>query len=140
MPARGVGVGVGGRQLRGTPARDWSTACEDVGTDTKEGTMATKITFIYDNPADADAFESAYADGHVALARSLPGARRVESAKVWPKEDGSPTPAYRTLDVYFDDYDAACASIGSVEGQKLVPQVFSMATGGVRILVSEIEA
>ena len=101
--------------------------------------MATKMTFVYDNPTDTAAFESAYADGHVAHLRSLPGVRRVETAKVWPKEDGSPTPAYRTVDVYFDDYDSTCAAIASPEAQKLLPQVFGMASGGVRILVSEIE-
>ncbi len=101
--------------------------------------MSTKMTFVYDNPADPAAFESAYADGHVQQLKSLPGVRRVESAKVWPKEDGSATPAYRTVDVYFDDYDATCAAIASPEGQKLLPGVFAMATDGVRILVSEIE-
>ncbi len=101
--------------------------------------MSTKMTFVYDNPAEPAAFESAYADGHVQQLRSLPGVRRVETAKVWPKEDGSPTPAYRTVDVYFDDYDATCAAIASPQAQKLIPGVLSMATGGVRILVSEIE-
>lgn len=56
--------------------------------------MPTKITVLFDDPADPDAFEDGYA-GHLALARALPGLQRLEAAKVWPKEDGSPTPAYR---------------------------------------------
>jgi uncharacterized protein (TIGR02118 family) len=96
--------------------------------------MPTKITFIYENPADPAAFEAAYAGGHVDLARRLPGVRRIEESKVWPKEDGSPTPAYRMLDLYFDDYHAASAAVATPEAQSLLPSVFALATGGVRIL------
>jgi uncharacterized protein (TIGR02118 family) len=63
--------------------------------------MDTKITVIYDNPADPEAFEAGYAE-QVALARQIPGLRRLEASKVWPKEDGSSTPAYRLVDLYFD--------------------------------------
>ncbi|MGO4594877.1 EthD family reductase [Leifsonia sp. 2TAF2] len=74
--------------------------------------MPTKITLIIDNPADAAAFEDAYLDVET-LARRLPGLRRVEAAKVWPKEDGSPTPAHRTLDLYFDSYEEASAAVAT---------------------------
>ena len=60
--------------------------------------MPTKITLIIDNPADPAAFEDAYPEVE-SLARRLPGLRRTEAAKVWPKEDGTPTPAHRTLDL-----------------------------------------
>jgi uncharacterized protein (TIGR02118 family) len=43
--------------------------------------MPTKITVIYDNPQDPDAFEAGYHQQH-ALAKQIPGVRRVESAKV----------------------------------------------------------
>lgn len=101
--------------------------------------MTTKITVIYDNPSDPAAFESGYGGGQVELARALPGLRRLETAKVWPKEDGSPTPAYRTMDLYFDDYSAASAAVAGPEAGALFPSVFGLATGGVRILLSEIE-
>ena len=32
---------------------------------------------------------------------------------MWPKEDGSPTPAYRTLDLYFASYDDASAAVAT---------------------------
>jgi hypothetical protein len=72
--------------------------------------MTTKITLIIDNPADPQAFEHAY-QPIVELARQLPAVRKVESAQVWPKEDGTPTPAHRTLDLYFDGYDEASAAV-----------------------------
>jgi uncharacterized protein (TIGR02118 family) len=74
--------------------------------------MPTKITLIIDNPADTTAFESDYASIE-ALAQQLPGLRRVEAAKVWPKEDGTPTPAHRTLDLYFDSYEDASTAVAS---------------------------
>ncbi|MEV0718710.1 hypothetical protein [Asanoa sp. NPDC050611] len=72
--------------------------------------MPTKITLIVDNPANPDEFEKAYAEVREAV-KGLPKLQRVESAKVWPKEDGTPTPAYRTLDLYFDSYEDASAAV-----------------------------
>lgn len=72
--------------------------------------MPTKITLIIDNPADREAFEAVWAQVRSA-ADTLPAVQRVESAKVWPKEDGSPTPAYRTLDLYFASYEDASAAV-----------------------------
>jgi len=74
--------------------------------------MPTKITLIIDNPADPAAFEEAYTEVE-SLARRLPGLRRTEAAKVWPKEDGTPTPAHRTLDLYFDSYEDASAAVAT---------------------------
>ncbi|MFF1571702.1 EthD family reductase [Leifsonia sp. NPDC058292] len=74
--------------------------------------MPTKITLIIDNPADAAAFESDYPELE-ALAGQLPELRRLEAAKVWPKEDGTPTPAHRTLDLYFDSYEDASAAVAT---------------------------
>jgi hypothetical protein len=56
--------------------------------------VTTKITVIYDNPQEPTPFEAGY-PGQLALAKKIPGVQKVESSKIWPKEDGSPTPAYR---------------------------------------------
>jgi uncharacterized protein (TIGR02118 family) len=101
--------------------------------------MPTKITVIYDNPTDAEAFEAGYAEGQVDLARALPGLQRIETSKVWPKEDGSPTPAYRLVDLYFTDYDAASAAVTTPEAAALFPSILGLATGGVRIVFADIE-
>jgi uncharacterized protein (TIGR02118 family) len=95
----------------------------------------TKITFVYSNPADPEAFEAAYA-GQLALARKLPGLVRLEAAKVWPKEDGTATPAHRILDLYFTDYDAASAA--AAEAGPLVGATKQHATGGVIIAFAEV--
>ncbi len=101
--------------------------------------MATKITIIYDNPVDPAAFESAYASGQVELAKKLPGLESIETSKVWPKEDGSPTPAYRMVDLYFPDYDTACTAVTTAEAGDLFASVMGSATGGLRVLFSDVE-
>jgi uncharacterized protein (TIGR02118 family) len=100
--------------------------------------MPTKISVIYDNPMDPAVLEEGY-PAQLGLARALPGLRRMESSKVWPKEDGTPTPAYRTLDLYFDDYDAASAAVTTPEAAAFFPSISELATGGVRILFADIE-
>jgi uncharacterized protein (TIGR02118 family) len=101
--------------------------------------MPTKITVIYDNPTDPDAFEKGYAESQVDLVKALPGVTRVETAKVWPKEDGTPTPAYRTIDAYFPDYDTASAAVAGPEAGALFPNIFGLATGGVKVLFADVE-
>ncbi len=100
--------------------------------------MPTKITAVYENPQDPAAFEAGY-DVQLALAKKIPGVQRIESAKVWPKEDGSATPAYRVLDMYFTDYDAASKAVTTEEAGAFVSKVFELATGGVRLLFADVE-
>jgi uncharacterized protein (TIGR02118 family) len=101
--------------------------------------MSTKITIIYDNPTDPAAFETGYADGQIELARKLPGLESIETSKVWPKEDGSPTPAYRMVDLYFGDYATASAAVTTEQAAALFPSIFGLATGGLTILFSDVE-
>lgn len=100
--------------------------------------MPTKVTAIFDNPKDPDVFEAGHPE-QLTLAKKIPGVERVESAKVWPKEDGSPTPAYRVLDLYFSDYDTASKAVTTDEASAFVSKVFELATGGVRLLFADVE-
>ena len=95
----------------------------------------TKISFVYSNPTDPAAFEAAYPE-QLAMARELPGLIRLETSKVWPKEDGTQTPAYRLLDLYFADY--AAASGAAAEAGPLVGATLEHATGGVVIAFAEV--
>jgi uncharacterized protein (TIGR02118 family) len=101
--------------------------------------MPTKITIIYDNPTDPASFEAGYTAGQVELAKAIPGVSKIETSKVLPKEDGSPTPLYRMVDLYFPDYDTANAAVATPEAAALFPSIFGLATGGVRIAFSDIE-
>ena len=99
----------------------------------------TKVTVIYDNPTDPEAFETAYGAEQLEAARRIPGYLRFESSKVWPKEDGSPTPAYRMIDLYYPDYAAASAPVATPEAGAFFEAMGRLSTGGVRVLVSDIE-
>ena len=99
----------------------------------------TKITVIYDNPTDPDAFEAAYESEQLEAARRIPGYIRFEASKVWPKEDGSPTPAYRMVDLYYADYPTASEAVTTPEAGAFFAAMAQLSTGGVRVLFSDIE-
>jgi len=99
--------------------------------------VPTKIALIYDNPEQPEAFDAGFED-QLALARRIPGIQRIESAKVWPKEDGTATPAYRLLDLYFADYDSASEAVTTAPAGEFFSDVFALATGGVRIAFAEV--
>jgi hypothetical protein len=90
--------------------------------------MSTKVEIIIDTLDDPQAFEQAL-PGVLEKARALPGLRALESSRVWPKDDGTPPPAFRTLALTFDGYDEASAATASPEGQAFFGAVFG-ATGG----------
>jgi len=55
--------------------------------------VTAKLTVVYANPTDPEAFETHYRDVHLPMAGRVPGVQRAEFAKVFPKEDGTPTPS-----------------------------------------------
>lgn len=101
--------------------------------------MQTKITLIIANPTDPAAFEAQY-PALVELAAALPGVLKLESGKVFPKEDGTPTPAYRTFDLYFTDYAAASAAVSGAEVGAFFEQLGAMGGELAMGLFTEIDA
>jgi hypothetical protein len=100
--------------------------------------VTTKIELIVDNLDDQAAFEAALPD-LLAKARRLPGLVRLESGRVWPKEDGTPTPKSRTLDLYFAGYDEASAATSSPEGGEFFPAFFGATNGAVTGLFTDVQ-
>ena len=71
--------------------------------------LADQIKFVYSTGSTPA--PSRRRSRQLALAaRKLPALIHLQASKAWPKEDGSPTPAYRLLDLYFTDYAAASAA------------------------------
>ena len=101
--------------------------------------MTTKITVIFDNPTNPEDFEAAYQAGHLDLAGALPKLQRLEAAKVWPKEDGSATPAYRIVDLYFADYETASEAVTTPEAGAWFADLQKLATGGARVVFFDVE-
>jgi hypothetical protein len=90
--------------------------------------MTTKIELLVD---DLDAAQAAFDDavpGLLAQARLLPDVQRIETGTVWPREDGSATPASRTFALYFPGYEEASAATASPEGYRFF-SAFYLAAG-----------
>ncbi len=100
--------------------------------------MTTKVEIIFDNLDEPRALETALPD-LLEKARALPGLRGIESSRVWPKDDGTPTPAARTLVLAFDDYEEASAATASPEGQAFFGAVIGATGGRITGLFLDVE-
>lgn len=100
--------------------------------------MTVKVTLIYANPIDPEEFERRYKE-HKDLVAQVPDLLRAEYGKVFPKEDGTPTPRWRTADLYFADYDSAVAAFEHEQGIAVARDALDVATGGVEFLFSDVE-
>lgn len=100
--------------------------------------MSTKVEIIIDNLESVDALEAALPD-ILTKARAVPGLRGLESSRVWPKEDGSPTPAYRTITLTFDGYDEASAGTATPEGGAFFGAVIQATGGKITGLFLDVE-
>jgi hypothetical protein len=61
-----------------------------------------------------------------------------EAARLFPKEDGTATPAFRTLDPYFDDYPAASKAVTTPEAGAFFEKLNAMNSTFTGLL-SEVE-
>ncbi|GAB3391776.1 EthD family reductase [Humibacter soli] len=101
--------------------------------------MPTKVEIIIDNLESPDAFDAAL-PGILDKARALPGLRSLESGRVWPKEDGSATPAFRTVALLFDGYDEASAATATPEGGAFFGAVIEATGGKITGLFLDVES
>ena len=99
-----------------------------------------KGTALFGHPEDLDAFEEHYANTHVQLMRKIPNLRRFEAAKVIATPDGSEPPYHRIGELYFEDVEQMQAGLSSDEGQAVTADFQNFATGGVTLLISEVDA
>jgi uncharacterized protein (TIGR02118 family) len=98
-----------------------------------------KLTVLYGHPKDSAAFETYYTNTHTPIALKIKGLRRFEIAQVKGMADGSRSPHYRTADLYFSDIAAAQTALGSPEGQAAAADLANFATGGVSLMICDVE-
>jgi uncharacterized protein (TIGR02118 family) len=98
-----------------------------------------KLTVLYGQPRDPAAFERYYMDTHTPIALKVKGLRRFEISKVVATADGSPSPFYRTADLYFDDMAAMQKALGSPDGQAAAADIANFASGGATLLICECQ-
>jgi uncharacterized protein (TIGR02118 family) len=98
-----------------------------------------KFVTLYGPPADATAFERHYAETHVPLAHQLPGLQRVETALILGTAQGGLAPYYRIAELWFADIGQLQVAAASAEGQALAADLASFATGGITVLIAQVD-
>jgi uncharacterized protein (TIGR02118 family) len=98
-----------------------------------------KLTVLYGHPTDPAHFEKYYAQTHMPIAQKVEGVRRIELAKVTGSPDGSPSAFYRMAELYFDDAKHLQSVMATDAMQKTVADIANFATGGVTVLVAEVQ-
>ncbi len=97
-----------------------------------------KVTVLYNHPDDESAFEQYYATKHMPLAGKM-NVSRMELTKFGPGPDGSAPEFHRMAEMYFDDAAHMAATLGSSEGEAAVADLANFATGGVKMLVGNVQ-
>jgi len=102
---------------------------------------SVKMVVIYPYPKDVDAFEKAYVDEHVPLAKEkIKGVRKFVATKVLATPDGSTAPFYRIAELHFESLDALKESAATSGTQEAVSHAIAISSGGTPIfLISEEE-
>lgn len=98
-----------------------------------------KLSVLYGHPKSPEVFERYYWDTHTPIALTVKNVRRFETATVAATTDGSPSPYYRLADLYFDDLASLQAAMTSPEGQAAAQDLPNFATGGVTLLIAEVQ-
>jgi uncharacterized protein (TIGR02118 family) len=101
----------------------------------------TKLIVIYPFPSDVEAFERAYVEHHVPMAKEkIKGMTKFVATKVLGTPDDQTPPFYRIAELHFPSIEALKESAGSAGAQEAVAHAISISSGGRPIfLVAEEE-
>ncbi len=101
----------------------------------------TKLIVMYPFPADVDAFEKAYVEDHVPMAKEkIKGITKFVATKVVGTPDGQTPPFYRIAELHFPSIEALKESAASAGAQEAVAHAISISSGGRPIfLIAEEE-
>jgi len=102
---------------------------------------AVKLVVIYPRPLDIGAFEEAYVNEHVPLARkNLKGSTKAVLTKISASADGTIPPFHRIAEIHFPSLEALQACAMSEAGRQTVAHAVSISSGGPpAFLVAEEE-
>lgn len=85
-----------------------------------------RMTVLYEQPTDVEAFDAHYLGTHVPLAQALPEVERVEVVRFSPGPDGNPPQFHLMTGLYFADADAMGRALGSEAGKALAADVANL--------------
>ena len=100
-----------------------------------------KLTILYEQPTDPEAFEKHYEEHHVPeFVRSgrLPGLVRFEAAKGMPRRGESPR-YYRIADLFWDSVESMQTDLQSPAGQDGMRDVQSFGSAGYTVMLSAVD-
>ncbi len=98
------------------------------------------IQFIvmYRQPVDPAAFDDAYWNTHVPLAKQIPNLRALKVSKFWPGKDG-PAKYYQMAVLEFADKDAFKAAMRSPENAAAGENLMGFAKDLLEIYTAEVD-
>jgi len=98
-----------------------------------------KVTILYEHPKDIKAFETYYAETHLLLAHTMPGVSKMSLTKFIAAPDGSKAAYYRMAELLFSSSEQMQQTMASQEGKATAADLANFATGGVTMLIGEVE-
>jgi uncharacterized protein (TIGR02118 family) len=100
-----------------------------------------KITVLYGQPADSEAFERYYPSHNAKYANreAIPGAFRIDFSKSTSVLPGQQPAFYRATDVWFATMEDALSALASPTVQQAMQDFGSYATGGTQVAICEVE-
>ncbi len=96
-----------------------------------------RLTVLYGQPTDPDAFLSYYEKTHVPLANKIPDVDHWTWGKCLPGPGGSQPPYFLTAELVWENLDKMGAAMSTEDGIAAGADTANFATGGVTMVVSE---
>ncbi|MCP5280946.1 MAG: EthD family reductase [Rhodoferax sp.] len=96
-----------------------------------------KLYAIYQQPADAQAFDRYYYNTHVPLAKKIPGLRSYEVTRGDVMGMAGKHGVYLVATLGFDSMAAIGAAMASPEGQATAADLANFASAGVDVMMGE---
>jgi uncharacterized protein (TIGR02118 family) len=97
-----------------------------------------RLTILYGQPTDPQAFDEYYERVHIPLARKMRGWTRWTLEKVVPSPGDPPPPYYLIVGLYAPSMEEARRILATPESQAAAADVANFATGGSTSLFTEV--
>ena len=95
-----------------------------------------KLTVIYPPPADVDAFERAYNDEHVDMAKTkIVGMQKIVFTRMTAAPGGGKPSFHRMAEIYFPSLDALNKSLADPSTQGVAGHAVKISNGGPPIFL-----
>ena len=98
-----------------------------------------QLTALFGQPQDPTAFDHYFHEVHVPLAQKIPGLKGYTSTQPTSLNPQEPSPYYRIANLYFENMESWQAAVQSSEGQAAGDDLQNFTTGGVTLLLGEVE-